>query len=324
MFDLHPADRYSRDGCAAVAEERADPVDGGLGRPVDRPWPPKDRAGVSDAPSSGPSLAALSGEDVANGAAPLSDGPGRRPTGRPRTRLSTVVVPVLAGEVMAGLGRVVLLRRRAYEVLGLAFRPPQAWPVARVLRDAPFVLEQVLAVAPFQALQEAYRLLSDLAAHPAAATALYRDLALEYGRLFDTPDGAPAGPCECRYRERGASPAAADDIRTVYRVSGFSSARVIAGPPDHVAVELAYMAELCRRQFRALAENAGIAADRLAETQRQFLEDHLRPWLPAFAQDVRARTTSDFYRAAALALPVWLGLDRGFLQSLLAAEGAGT
>lgn len=243
------------------------------------------------------------------------DGSGEPPPApRGRTRRTTVVVPMLAGEVMASLGRVTLMRRRAYEVLGLAFRPPQPRPLARVLRDGPFVLEQVLAVAPFRALDEAHRLLAELAGGPDPGPSLQQELASEYERLF-TRGLCP--PCEALFPQARRAPAVEDsDIRSIYRPAGFSPARVLSGPPDHAAVELAFMAELCRRHFRALVEGTAGAAERLAESQRRFLEGHLGRWLPAFAQAVRDETTSDFYRAAALALPVWIGLDRGFLRSI--------
>ncbi len=233
---------------------------------------------------------------------------------RSRVRQSTVLLPMLAGEVMASLGRVVLMRRRAYELLGTAFRPPQARQVARVLRDGPFVLEQIVGAAPFQALNEAWMLLSALAASGASGESLEAELVPEYDRLFSAGDCPPCPPCEglFLYPDRPAA-----DVRQAYRLIAFSPARVLHGPADHVAAELAFMAELCRRHFRALVESGMPAADRLALMQRRFLEEHLGRWAPAFGTAVRERTPCDFYRAAGLALPVWLGLDRGFLRSLL-------
>lgn len=233
---------------------------------------------------------------------------------RARVRHSTVLLPMLAGEVMASLGRVVLMRRRTYELLGLAFRPPTPRSVARVLRDGPFVLEQIVSAAPFHALTEALSLLSALAGGGPSGDALESELAPEYDRLFSAGDCPLCPPCEGLFLHRDL-PAA--DVRQAYRAIAFSPARVLHAPADHIAVELAFMAELCRRQFRALVESGMPAADRLALMQRRFLEGHLGRWAPGFGTAARQRTTHDFYRAAALALPVWLGLDRGFVRSLL-------
>lgn len=220
---------------------------------------------------------------------------------------------------MASLSRVVLMRQRVYDLLASAFRPPEPRSLARVLRDGPFTLEQLVAVAPFRALEEARALFTDLARSAEPGALLTDELAPEYARLFSP---STALPCESSYLRDG--PAAGGipaSVRNAYRLNGFSASRSMPSSPDHITVELAFMAELCRRQFRALVEGSGSAADRLAEAQRQFLEEHLGRWGPPFAQHVRDRTTCCYYRAAALALPVWIGLDRGFLRTLRGPPG---
>ncbi len=269
-------------------------------------------------------LSAFVAREVPDGTGDTPDarrGRSRLPSRR-RTRVSTLVMPILAGEVMAGLGRVVLLRRRTYELFSLAFRLPEPRGVLRVVRDGPLVLEQILDVAPFRALEEARSLLGDLADNGPPMGALCRELSRERERLLSDGDGVPAA-CESIQRSEAARAAVRQSVQSSYRSAGFSPGRSMSDPTDHLCVELAFVAELCRRQFRTLAEGSGSTADRLAEMQRRFLEEHLGLWAPAFAQDLRTQTSNPFYRAVALALPVWLGLDRGFLRTLLDAPPGG-
>lgn len=60
---------------------------------------------------------------------------------------------------------------------------------------------------------------------------------------------------------------------------------------DFVAVELAFLGHLIRRQRRGEAEAFGY--------ERVFLDEHLLRWIEDFADDVREETESDLYLAAA-------------------------
>ncbi|MFQ5854464.1 MAG: molecular chaperone [Anaerolineae bacterium] len=63
--------------------------------------------------------------------------------------------------------------------------------------------------------------------------------------------------------------------------------------PDQVAVELEFMAFLCRHQAQALEDHATDDSMAFKERQRAFMAQHLGRWFPRFARQVREATTAD-------------------------------
>lgn len=85
--------------------------------------------------------------------------------------------------------------------------------------------------------------------------------------------------------------------------------------PDHISVELAFMAELIRREAEAAEEGDTAMAARAAALQRRFLAEHLGHWAVPFARKVQARAQTRFYAAMAELLAEFITAER-------AAEGS--
>jgi len=216
----------------------------------------------------------------------------------------------------------VLLRCRAYDFLSMAFRPPERRRARRVVRAGIAIVEQVAAVAPFTALDQAQALLRSLIDQPQPAAALCGRLCVEYNRLFVGPDALPCPPYESAYRNgRTVMGPSAVAVQQVYQAARLSVTRALPGPPDHIAIELAFMAELCARQFRALIDGCESGVQQSLAIQRQFLEEHLGRWAAPFAQDVRGAAQDPFYQAAAAILRVWVSLDRGLVRAMQESAG---
>lgn len=71
--------------------------------------------------------------------------------------------------------------------------------------------------------------------------------------------------------------------------------------PDHIGVELYFMAELCR-----LAAEKEMDSERLEEWQWEFFRAHLQPWVFKLIDNLEQKARTGFYRGAARLL-------RGFL-----------
>jgi len=69
--------------------------------------------------------------------------------------------------------------------------------------------------------------------------------------------------------------------------------------PDHLAVELAFMADLLRREAEALTEQDTSTADKAASIRRQFVAEHLGRWGQQVARKIGDRAESAFYRSVA-------------------------
>jgi TorA maturation chaperone TorD len=82
------------------------------------------------------------------------------------------------------------------------------------------------------------------------------------------------------------------DIAGFYRAFGVEPSLVTRERPDHISLELEFMAYLIGKQLRAAESGLpGAAADAAIcrDAQVKFVREHLAWWLPAFAMTLRGR-----------------------------------
>ena len=99
-----------------------------------------------------------------------------------------------------------------------------------------------------------------------------------------------------------------------YTNAGFADIAPEAGPPDHLATELRFLALLALRE--AEAHRAGendVAQERMAQ-QTDFLDQHLLAWLPHFAARIEAEAQEPFYPAVARLTLAFVQEARGELE----------
>jgi TorA maturation chaperone TorD len=100
------------------------------------------------------------------------------------------------------------------------------------------------------------------------------------------------------------------DIAGFYRAFGLQTARDMPERPDHLALELEFMAFLLQKERLARApEQAGVCAD----AQRSFFGEHLAWWVPSFATGLRRKAGRGFYRAVGHVLAAFMPLERARL-----------
>lgn len=112
-------------------------------------------------------------------------------------------------------------------------------------------------------------------------------------------------------------------VKAVYREAGFAKNPAFTEPEDHLAVELAFMAELCARAGAALAAGDAAAAEASLVQQRDFVEAHLLNWIDRFAADAAAADPGEageggFYAHAARFAQRFAAADAAALQDVLA------
>lgn len=126
------------------------------------------------------------------------------------------------------------------------------------------------------------------------------DLEVEYSRLFVGPFSLPVPPYESCFREKGK--VMGDTTMAVahfYQKGGFEVEREIKEPPDHIALELSFLAELCALESKfAEQENTSLTESAKA-MQRDFLANHLLAWAEAFQEAVQQKAILIFYPAMA-------------------------
>ncbi len=156
---------------------------------------------------------------------------------------------------------------------------------------APEVLED--------AMDRAWRALSNAAPNP--QTTSLDELGAEFTRLLSgiQEGSAPPPPFESVWREDRLIGESTVQVIEAYAQAGFAEIDLDAGPQDHVAVELKFIALLALRETEAWrAEDAAGAKQRLAQ-QRDFLHQHLATWAPRWADAIIEQAREPLFAALA-------------------------
>jgi putative dimethyl sulfoxide reductase chaperone len=143
---------------------------------------------------------------------------------------------------------------------------------------------------------------------------------LDYEGLMRVPGPAYAHPYESFYRRRtdggkGALRGALCGRPTLeaerfYRSEGLVPKYGRVDFADHIGAELTFMAHLCRRHAKALAEGDRQAARRLGEKQRRFASDHLFGWTEDFCKALEAGAATQFFKGLARMLLDFLAMEK--------------
>ncbi len=144
----------------------------------------------------------------------------------------------------------------------------------------------------------------------------------QYVRVFmANPDYAPCLPYESVYVEVGGSPGwTAVEVERAY-AAGLALASSLREAPDHAAVELEFLAFLCKRE--ASAWDARDLAEGMEALKRQatFLEEHLSRWFPVFARRIAEQHSSELYAAVTRAAQAFMTHDRDLVKVLVQGFG---
>ena len=111
---------------------------------------------------------------------------------------------------------------------------------------------------------------------------------------------------------------ARDHVLAAYRQKGLEKDAALDFPEDHIALELEFMAHLCRETQNALASQDWTAVSTGLKEQNDFLAQHLLNWVPAFCADVLKLARTNFYRAVARITSGYLTMDLAILEDMTA------
>lgn len=132
----------------------------------------------------------------------------------------------------------------------------------------------------------------------------------EYHRLFLGPVRPAAPPFESVYREGIAFGSSARTFLEEMRAMGVEPVEEFRLPPDHVAIQLEYLANLEHRAERAKAEGNLEEFLLWSERSRSFVEEHLARWLPAFLTRLEEKAPWSPYTGLVRAALEFLRLPR--------------
>lgn len=139
------------------------------------------------------------------------------------------------------------------------------------------------------------------------------DLGREHLRLFVGPGHIQCPPYEAVYRkdrplmEKGLvmGPTTAD-VRRRYTEANLTMSKKFTDLPDHITVEMEFMHFLCGEESRFTEQGNHQQMAKISRMQKEFLNEHLKPWVNDFADCVIRSANSSFYKAAANLLKTFI------------------
>ena len=145
------------------------------------------------------------------------------------------------------------------------------------------------------------------------------ELDVDFARIFLGLNSRGAFPYESVYRTKLGllMQDPFDETREFYGKMGFKKNPDLKEPEDHIAIELAFMANLAHQAGMALKNDKKQEALTHLEQQREFLRQHLSPWVPSFCKDIQEVAWTEFYKSLASYLSAWISLDREELDRLI-------
>jgi TorA maturation chaperone TorD len=147
------------------------------------------------------------------------------------------------------------------------------------------------------------------------------ELVAEYDRVFGLVPARECPPYETEYHQTTEPFFRAQqmaDVAGFYRAFGLEPSRTSPDRPDHLVLELEFMAFLLMKKRLAQApgaegEEAGERAAICEQARQEFFRDHLAWWVPAFAAGLRKKAGGGFYAAVAEVLAALIPAERGWL-----------
>lgn len=192
-------------------------------------------------------------------------------------------------------------RGALYGFLSGAFAEPPSEHLLADLRDPEFA--ELLGQMFDRTFAE------ELQASVAAETDAAATLRQAFMDLFKVPGGRYVQPYESVYRDTreingrqvggllmGPSAAA---VQKWYRLAALEISPEFKDLPDHIALELHYLAHLCEREAEFGRAGDDAKATRAREMERDFLKAHIVTWMPDLAAKIAERSDNRYYRVLA-------------------------
>lgn len=228
---------------------------------------------------------------------------------------------------LAELAALAPTRHQAYAFLSAAYT------------EAPSV-EGLTAIRGSEFLEAAARLFGDETLAPlrrfAAAEETDKGLQQtrrEFMNLFKVPGSQYVTPYESVFRDAreiagrqckgllmGRS---AIDVQKWYRLAAVEIADEYKDLPDHIGLELNYLAHLCHKEQVFASAGDDVKLTRAWEMQRDFLASHIVPWVGELRRKIHEKSQHAYYRAIADMTVEFTRRDLTTLEDVLGpSEGA--
>jgi TorA maturation chaperone TorD len=138
---------------------------------------------------------------------------------------------------------------------------------------------------------------------------------LDFEALFRVPGDRYLSPYESVFRSQGADgrgrlcgPAAVA-VEHLYLKEGLEPSAGFTELPDHVGVELEFMAYLCGKALRAMRTGDRTRLAEYRRHQQQFFQEHVDAWIRLLAEQLASQAQTSLYRFLGNFLNLFLVLE---------------
>jgi len=179
-----------------------------------------------------------------------------------------------------------------------------------------FHFEELTSLDVNEDLTEGFRLLNEFMEKSKGkeVDALHEALIDEYTRLFIGPFRLPVQPYESWWVSGELFGEALVKLKSDYRKAGIVKSHEYKEPEDHIAFELKFMHYLCEE---GAATDTRERIKDCVTLQREFLDEHILKWVPAFCDALYAYERTDFYKGIAKLTKGFILLEDAVVSDLL-------
>jgi TorA maturation chaperone TorD len=147
------------------------------------------------------------------------------------------------------------------------------------------------------------------------------DVTLDFEALMRIPGPGYIYPYESSYQGRTFNNGklhwarriygpAAIAVQRCYREEELSVRNGSADFPDHIGVELEFMAHLCRKAAAAIKKDEGKAVMKVRDKQARFFREHLSKWAGDLSREMQERAETLLYRCLGQILATFLDIEK--------------
>jgi len=133
---------------------------------------------------------------------------------------------------------------------------------------------------------------------------LLENLAVEYAYLFLGP-GKHISPHESVHHQKEGVQSGqlwgelTAEVKRIIESAGLEYKSEFTGMPDHISIELEFMQHVVQREMQAWKADDDKTALLCLKNEKEFVDQHLIPWIPDFCEKVIEASEMPFYREMA-------------------------
>jgi TorA maturation chaperone TorD len=218
-----------------------------------------------------------------------------------------------------------LARQSLYRFTALALLDPRAgsWDALQALRQGDLVSQAAALVRSEAGAQATSLAMGEQPLESLDPCRLFKalpdtepDFSKGYGQAFGLLVSNACPPYETEYINEKLSfrrSQTLGDVNGFYHAFGLAVSTQYPERPDHIVLELEFMALVVRLEQQAIEDSRGEQVEICRDAQARFLREHLAWWVPTFARLVARENPGGFYEHVGTFLAAWMAAERSYL-----------